>query len=579
MGTQLILLDRQIQHVETLLLDRAAVIENQNDFLTFYFAYVSNYVPLLEFAVESLPEESIARLANFSMLIDNICSVHTSRLTAIQLDSDAKEIAERTSRPKTEVLRFLDDISIAQKVQIASTLLLANSLSRDLTLCAANSKFNAINKSIAWSNIFGHFFDFPALIDSFIDKEMISEAERDLDAARKRFQKRDREYDYDLAGKWAESLDLPRQFIQEKPKFFVGPKLTWLQAMEGLELAKCLVLKDVDAGKRALLYNEKILSFLVSDTISDNEWSYRNMNSGGPTCDLNQIVRFLSRGQCSIRPVDNFTLFVTSQDFQFFLLLPSSFSFYVSPKMHRVLSPDHSIPMLLDIPTIIAFHRDPAGFVANFLQKLCKPSESLLYHFAQQRRQKLQRIVSDTDSIITKLSVTYGESLNVPIAKAIERLSITSLHGITVYGALFSVESLAKAVGLPTEAALWSDTRLAIASVFVSALDSLATTTPQVSQEKDRQLRKSAKTNIIPETAEDRIRLLQEKMQQSEEEMRATFDELKDTGLVQFLEAARMIRSIILSGLSTEEILERLKQYCESFTLTRGGSVSSANGS
>ncbi|KPA15569.1 hypothetical protein MHK_004224, partial [Candidatus Magnetomorum sp. HK-1] len=237
------------------ILNKAAMVSNYNSFLHFYFAYLINYVPMLDFAIETLPENSIAKLANFGMLIDHLSTIQLDRVLSLQMDLQAKEISDSTKQPKSIILKRLSNISIAQKVQISSTLLLGSSLSRDYSLSLATSKFNAINQIIAWSNMFGQLSHFPALIETFIDEKLLSKAENDLSKAKNLIQKKDRSYDYILACDWAENVNLSRQVVQEIPKFILGSKLAWLEAMEGLELAKCIIRKDETSGEKALKYN------------------------------------------------------------------------------------------------------------------------------------------------------------------------------------------------------------------------------------------------------------------------------------------------------------------------------------
>ena len=54
------------------------------------------------------------------------------------------------------------------------------------------------------------------------------------------------------------------------------------------------------------------------------------------------------------------------------------------------------------------------------------------------------------------------------------------------------------------------------------------------------------------------------KIEESEIEMRKSFEELQDAGLTEILDIVSNIRQILLAGLSPEETISKLKDYCES---------------
>jgi predicted component of type VI protein secretion system len=65
-------------------------------------------------------------------------------------------------------------------------------------------------------------------------------------------------------------------------------------------------------------------------------------------------------------------------------------------------------------------------------------------------------------------------------------------------------------------------------------------------------------------TSEEKISTLYNTIEESEESMRRSFEELKDAGLTDILDIVTEIRRILLAGFSPEETVARLKSYCES---------------
>lgn len=564
MDTNIERVHAQIAKIEDVVLDKACMVKDLTDFLGFYYSYQSTYIPLLEFAAEVLPENDLAKLANFGMLVDNLCGVQLDRILSVQQLADAREISTRTDKPESDVLALLQNVTIAQKAHISSVLLMASSFARDFTLCAANSKFNAINKILIWANALGKFIDCPALAELFVNEQLISEAESDLLDAKSRIAKKDRAYDYDLAGTWAPQLHQSRIHVQELPKFFIGPKVAWLMAMEGLELAKCIMNKDVEAGQAALLYNEKIAALLGNKNVSSNEWAYRNVNSRGPCCDVHKLVCMNGTDQLGMVPVDSHTILVHTPAVHYFIIIPSTLAYYVSPDMARQVSADLDIPLTHDIQTIIAFHRNPARFVASNVAGLSPPSESIFFLTKKKDREKLKRIVADIDSFAAKLAITYSDKVNPVVVDFVSRTVGTSLEAIVLYGLLVGMEQIGKCAGLPINSDLWSQGRAFMTGALLTGLKGFTRKAEEISQGSEEEASSQVEGGTVPLNTEDKVQLLYKKIDESREAMTGAIKEMQDAGMNSIMEVSQHIREILLSGLSMEEIVEKLRDYCSS---------------
>ncbi len=567
MNQQLVRVEAGIQKIQDAILNKAAMVQDANHFLTFYFSYLSVYIPLLEFAVEVLPEDSLARIANFGMLIDHLSTVKLDRALAMHVQRQATELTNKTGRPASEVLALLNDMTIGQKVYIAGSVLQTTAFARDVTLCAANSKFNASNKIVSWANIFGHVLRMPAFADSFIDPEMIQEASKELEDARERVQKQDRSYDRDLSLQWCETLGMSQRVLEEIPKLFVGPKVTWLLAMEGLELARCILEKNREAGERALSYNEKLQSLLSKDTLAASEWSYRDLNSGGPCIDLRGIIKHSPGRPITLIPVTSQTIFVHTPETQYFLEIPGILPFYTNPNMIVQIGPDLAIPVEHDLDTIILFHKSPALFVCNNLDQLSAPSECALLQRKKQDRALIEKIMSNEASLVVTIGLTYGNRVNKHILDMVGQIAVTSFEGTLLYSLLYGFEKLAQAKGVDLGSEGWSQARLAITAALLAKLRPLATKTQEMNKEGHADRKEKTSQPSPKLTAEDNLRLLYGKLEESQSAMCKAVEELNDTELTEIMKISAEVRDILLSGLSQEETLQALARYSETLEL------------
>ncbi|KPA09635.1 hypothetical protein MHK_010162, partial [Candidatus Magnetomorum sp. HK-1] len=199
--------------------------------------------------------------------------------------------------------------------------------------------------------------------------------------------------------------------------------------------------------------------------------SHRSLNSSGPSLNLNNIIDLAGNGKIRLTVVDNHTILVQSKNNKFFVVIPANFHFYVNLDMKIQVTKDLRIPIAHDINAIIAFYKCPANFVINNLNFLSKPEDS--YYLIRKKRdqENIKTILKGIDSIITKLSITYGKNLKKKISELVGKSCTTTLEGLIIYGLIFGIENLAKSAGLPIESKMWSETRLAITGIFMSKIN------------------------------------------------------------------------------------------------------------
>lgn len=563
MEQRLVRLEQGIGKIEDGLLDQASMITTLQDFVKFQFQYLSTYLPILEFAVDALPENSIAKLANFGMLVDHICAIQIDRVVNSQIDLNASEIAEKSGKPKSEVLVALRDLSISQKLQISASLVTTSSIARDFTLIQGVSQYSPLNRVRLWANVFSNILRFPAVADLYLSDNTLSEAEKDLLDAQSRVSDQERAFDNFLAPNWSQSLGVAQRILVETPKFLVGPKVVWLRAMQGLCVSRLVLSGDQTAGESALTYNEKLQALLQNEIYSSDEWAYRNLDSRGPGCDLTKVLESTGAPkEIRLRVVDSHTILVTSSSRAALVVVPGIFSFYTNPTLMTETGPGRALPLSNDMNAIYRFYRSPASFVASNLGRLSPPAESDLLASVRQDHQKIRTLVESSGSVAGRLIVTYGTNLSRPVLDSTKQLATTGFKGVLAYGLIYGLEQVAVAAGYSTESEPWRSIRAMIAGVLMEKLGPLSERVSSTPAE-DFEERERPSAAWLGMSTEDRLADLFKRIDESGTSMKEALEEAKDQGLSEVLETSRMIRDLLLSGLSLEEIRTRLAPWVD----------------
>ena len=558
MEQQLVRLEQGIEKIEDGLLDQASMIVTLQDFIKFQFRYLSTYLPILEFAVDALPENSIAKLANFGMLVDHLCSIQIDRVVNSQIDLNAAEIAEKSGKLKSEILVALQDLSISQKLQISASLVTSSSIARDFTLTQGVSHFSPLNRVRLWANVFSNILRFPAIADLYLNEATLLEAESDLSDAQSRVSDQQRGFDNFLAPNWSQDLGVAQRILVETPKFLVGPKVIWLRAMQGLFVSRLVVLGEQMAGKSALLYNEKLQALLQNEIYTSDEWAYRNLDSRGPGCDLPKVVESTGAPKdIKLRVVDSHTILVTSSSKAALVVVPGIFSFYTNPTLMTEVGPGQALPLSNNMNAIYRFYRSPASFVVNNLGRLSSPAESDLLTSVRRDRQKIETLIENSGSIAGRLLVTYGANLSAPVLESTKQLATTGFQGVLAYGLIYSLEQVAVAAGYSTESEPWKSIRTMIAGVLIGKLGPLSERVSNTTAE-DYEERERPTAAWLGMSTEDRLADLFRRIDESGTSMNEALEEANDEGINEILETSKKIRGLLLSGLSLEEIRTRL---------------------
>ena len=562
MNTQVARIENEIRTVEAAVVQQSMAIRDTNEFLRFYWCYLAAYVPLLEFASEFLPEQSLARLANFGMLIDHISAVQLNRVLSVQTDRQARELIDlRGERAKSEITALMNDVSIAQKSLISSTLLRASSVLRDMTLCSASGRFSSLNKIVLWANVFSSAVRVPALVETIMDTELLNEATVDLTDANRRLRSKNREFDWDEAERWSEVLGLSRTRVQQIPKYFTGPKLSWLTAMEGLHTARLILNRDQEAGKSALSYNSKIMRLLDNRKLGLDEWSYRRVDSPGPCIHTRAIVESASDGGIQLQTLDSHTILVNSPDKRFFLRIPGIMSFYTNDQVQVRISDKIAVPVSQDLGSIIAFYESPAQFVCKNIRHLSTPWESDLLSRKRTDRHRIEQIIAEAHSLRVYVAMSFGGKVENRLVDLASRTADTAIHGTALVCLLYGLEKTAQASGIDVSEDFWSDACLVLAGALAPHLRRISSHASNVSEEAAPP---ASAGNGVAMSSQDKINELYRRLEESERMMGETVQELGDSGLQEVLAIVAHVKEILLSGLSPAETVAELKAYCAS---------------
>ncbi len=559
----------EVLKVENFMVEKATKIKSFNELFGFYHSYMSVFLPTLEFAVSHLDEGSICQLANFGILIDHLSNNQIKILIKNNIDSSAKEISERTGQNSTTLIKMLDDLSISQKFQLSTTFLTLGSISRDATIKYASSKLNIKNKAILWANIFSNFFSFPVLTDMYIDEEVLSEAEKDLKEVKKLVSDKDRIYDAYFAAKWSGLNGLSEKNITEIPKYFIGTKLNWLCANEGLSFCRYLITKDIKHAEKALKFNEKIQKYLTNNRTSKSEWSYRNFNSIGPSPNLLktlQTIQESNEGELQVKPISTTEWFVTIGKKCLIIDVPSGFNYYFSPETTVSYKDEkgNSFETIAseDIGTIINFGKNPADFAIKFITQLSSPSTSIDLNQAKYRERIINQYIKSEDELASHIEAIYNKTISSPVFELVKKGTTTTFESVLAYGMLISLEKLAEANGMSISSEIWIQIRTIVSGILVSRLGNVFAKQKEKAAEEEEEMKKNVESDEFQMlSSEEKIQELYSNISKSENEFKETFEEMKQDGLMDIFEVSNKIKGILLSGMSPEEIKSELEKF------------------
>ena len=553
---------QEIIKVENYVLNKVCSIKEHSDLLNLYYAHYSIFLPTLEFAVEHMEENSITQLANFGILFDHLSYNQLNRLVENQVKINADYLAKKSGKATSELLKLLNGISSAQKHQIITLSLTFGSIKRDSILYDANSKFNVINKAKLWANIFSHFFSTPILCEQLLSLDILKEAEIELTKIKKLiYDVKERDYDNFFAIKYEKLLNIPANKLIRVPKLFLGTKISWLMAMEGLYFCKFILTKEVEFAERALIYNTKLQKLLLQNRSSKDELPYRNLDTTGPSLDIKTVIDsfFSDQKDLKIIPISSLEWFLEKDGKALIIEIPSNFNFYFSNNITVSFtnSKGEKYQMLAanDIKTIIEFGENPALFVAKHFRNLSPPKNSFLLELEQIRGKTIVKFLNSNSSFLAHLETLYPKSINKKVFNAIKKGSKMGFEAFFAYGIIFSFERIAESQGIEIDSETWNQIRTILSGIVILKIE-------RAFKEEKEETQVENKTEKAQEdfllSSEEKILKLYEKIEESEKEFNEAVQEINDSGLFKLMSMSNEIKEILLSGQSVEQIKKEI---------------------
>ena len=558
-------LEIKLQELEPILTKNLLDVNDFNSLIAFQFTYISNYLPTLEFAVEYLKENSIAGYANFGIMIDRILGIKVDELTRFLSTTDFVELSKNPNLDKSELMAALSKMHISRKLQLSTFFTSQMSILRDQYLTQASTKYDPINKIITWANFFSHFIHNPIFHDFYMDDKTIDIAEKELLEAQKRIQnKNNKDYDYALAQKWSNNTMLSEKLMVGIPKYFIGPKLAWLEAMVGLNIAKVLLRNDKGAMANINDYTEKIIDYLTNDCIPKSKYAYReNLNSSGPSPNLSKI---LEENNYSFTVLDNMSILCENDKETFVIIIPSSYEFFVnqSIKIKHKLIHENGNESELDIPIwnnmffVMEFCRSPSDFFLQYKNDLCEPSKSLLLDFWIDFSDRINELIIKSNTIIGKIELTYSSFTEYKILDSLKNIKATSVQVLIAYSFLTVIETLAKLAGFDTDADLWSLNRLSIAAILTAKLSPISNFFDNAIDDDKHRIRNRIEGKIVNNTL---VNNLERDVKELTEITNDIIGQFQGDFFTEISSINIEIQKLLRSGLPIEEISDKLSQY------------------
>jgi hypothetical protein len=110
--------------VEKQMIGELFLTKNTNDIIAFTQTYVSNYIPVLFYAVKHFDTNQIARLMNSSILIDRLLYGRINDAIRLQVHNDVKEfLSNNKLKEESEIVRLINNQTIINKANLSHSIL------------------------------------------------------------------------------------------------------------------------------------------------------------------------------------------------------------------------------------------------------------------------------------------------------------------------------------------------------------------------------------------------------------------------------------------------------------------------
>ncbi|SHJ76918.1 hypothetical protein SAMN05444280_12924 [Tangfeifania diversioriginum] len=373
--TELVKTEKKLISVEKQLIGELFLTRNTNDIIAFTQTYVTNYIPILYYAVKHFDTNQIARLMNSSILIDRLLSGRINDAINLQVHNDVKEfLSKNQMKDKSEVIKLINNQTIVNKANLSSTILFMFSFMRSTLFSLYCNKKLYLNYGVGWNNMLIHFVQNPHLI-FLLDNKDIEKAEKEL-----KFIKDDIAL---INGKLANEIkqELLENNLCTKKEFskitihFVGLKIDWLKSKSLLSYCKYLKTSDKRELNKSIKYSNLLLDTLENEEIDYHKFSFRKkITFPGPAPDLKEIIGDKQK-YSSIIKLFNYIAYFESKDDKMVIVFPTSLEYYFNLDQTYKKN-DVDVRILEDENFILEINNGGCGSIIGYLNSIVKPYES-----------------------------------------------------------------------------------------------------------------------------------------------------------------------------------------------------------
>lgn len=376
---QIVKLEKKLVKVEKQLIGELFLANNVNNIIAFTQTYVSNYMPVLFFAIKHFDTNQIAGVMNSSILIDRLLSGRINDIIRSQVHSDVREfIHNHKIEKESTIVKLLNRQTVLNKANLSSTLLFMFSFIRSAMFSFYCDKKLYTNYGIGWNNMLIHFVRNPHLA-FMLEKKGIEKAESELEFLKNDIAKRNGE----LAKEIKKEL-LKRDLIQKKdfPKVeihFVRLKLDWLKAKALVEYCKFLKSSNKKNLSEAIEYSNRVLTFLESEEFEYHEFSFRKkLTYPTPSPNLKKIIGDLNDYE-QIAKVFEYTCYFESDNKKMVIVFPTGLEYYFN--YNQVFERKNGVsPILEDEEFLLEVHERGCFSFLDKLDNITVPNESEAYN-------------------------------------------------------------------------------------------------------------------------------------------------------------------------------------------------------
>lgn len=376
--SSLLKLEKKTKSIEKQMIGELYLVTTMNEVLAFSQAYISNYIPILYYAVQNFDSDKIARLMNTSILIDKLLYIKINNVVNHQVITGVQEFIDNNKGIEQKIIiDLVNKMSSTTKASTTSWILQIFSLFRSSLFALYCNKKILLNYGIGWCNFLAKFIDSPHLA-FLLDRKDIQKAEDQLDYIAKELPNTSGEIEKEINDILVAHHICEDSQCDNIEKYYVGLKLEWLEGMALIYYCKFLITTDKKYINQAILYTKKLLHSLENKEQHYNATSFRTkLNYPGPSVDIRSIVGDLQQYQ-DIRQIYNFAAYFKSNTKQFVLVFPTHLDFYFNYS-DSISNGKGSVPILISEEIAVEMHERGCFLILDLLKSIRTPEKTEYY--------------------------------------------------------------------------------------------------------------------------------------------------------------------------------------------------------